>query len=387
MNPQEKAKFASFFKKSTDKTNSSWNSKKILQKITNARKLQRNIVSNSETQKPTSEGQRRFRAVVHVTKAAVYRAPNLLAINLDTPRVKPEIKTTVMTTKLKPNILQGVIDKKLEFDADIPSVNAICCDEKNSVWVGCWNRSPVRSLTCHDKIEPKEQYDTPVSDMTVMPSGDILFTKFGDCAIKKLSRKDGTITTFRGCMPLYPEGIHVTRSGNILVTVVDASNFLVTKTTTRKVVKMNDAGKVIKEIEYGSRGLKFFILPYRVTENVNGDICVVNRTGVYLGQIVVLDKEGNLKFTYDGNPSQHCNDFIPMSIACDNNGCIIVADPSDYAIHILDKTGILLQYLNSNKIGISPPLSVCVDQKGFLWVGCMTEEGKQSYTSKVYALC
>ncbi|XP_052066843.1 uncharacterized protein LOC127706338 [Mytilus californianus] len=387
MNPQEKTKFASFFKKSTDKTSSIWNRKKILQKITNARKLQKNKVSNFETQKQTREGPSRFRAVVHVTKAAVYRAPKLLSINLDTPRVKPEVKTTETTTKLKTNILQGVIDKKHEYDADIPSVNAICCDEKNSVWIGCWNRSPVRSLACNDKIQSKEQYDMPVSDMTVLSSGDILFTKFGDCAIKKLSRKDGTISTFRGCMPLFPEGIHVTRSGDILVTVVDASNFLVTKTTTRKVIKMNDSGKLIKEIEYGSHGLKLFILPYRVTENVNGDICVVNRTGVYLGQIVVLDKEGNLKFTYDGNPSQPCSDFIPMSIACDNNGCIIVADPSDFAIHILDKTGILIQYLNSFKIGISPPLSVCVDQKGCLWVGCMIEEGKQSNTSKVYALC
>lgn len=415
MSLHERAKFDSKSINSGDKKHSHWNGKKLLQRIANVGKIQKNKIYHSEDPKLVKEGQNRFNTVTDVTKT-VHRTPKITATHIDRSKIKPAVinaerskiksaainiersKIKSVTTKeiltdkkLNANILQGIVKVKREFDADIPSVNAMCSSEKDSVWIGCWNRTPISRLTCNDRIETKEQYDTPCSDMTILPSGDVLFTRFGDCAIKQLSRKDGKITTFRGCMPLYPEGIHATKSGDILVTVVDETSFLVNKSTKRKLIRMTSTGKAIQDIEYGHHRLKLFILPYRVTENVNGDMCVVNRTGKFLGQIVVLDSEGNLKFTYDGNPNLPCTDFIPMGIACDNNGCIIVTDPNDYSIHILDQTGNLIQYLASTKIGISPPVSICVDRSGVLWVGCIAEQGKDgkqsTNKSKVYALC
>lgn len=365
---------------------SRWNGKRIIQKLSNAGKIHINLNKVGTESSKSREIQRRFKSIVAATRA-MYRAPTVLTIDIE-----PSKQTIGQRThehapdgKLKRTILQGRASIKYEFQADIPSINTLCCDDNNEIWIGCWNKQPLCRLTCEDNIGLREEHDTNVSDMTLLPSGDILFTKYGDCAIKRLSCKDGKISTFKLLTPFFPEGIHANNKGEIFVTVVDETNFLVTRETTRKVVKLSETGKITKEFEYGEHKLKLFILPYRVTENVNGDICVVNRTGSYLGQIVVLDREGKSKFIYDGNPSLPCNDFIPMGIACDRNGCIIVTDPNDYSIHILDKSGILIQYLVSTVIGIDHPISVTVDRHGLLWVGSLPE-GKDRDKAKLYAL-
>lgn len=358
-----------------------------MQKLSNAGKLHinRNKVGPEATK--SLEIQKRFRSIVAATRA-LYRAPTMLTIDIEPSKqtIGQRTRDVAPEGKLKKAVLQGRVSIRYIFEADIPSINSLCSDDNNGIWVGCWNRQPLSHLMRNDDtIELKERYPTNVSDMTILPSGDILFTKFGDCAIKRISCQDGSISTFKFFMPLYPEGIHANSKGEVFVTVVDQTNFLVTRETRRKVVKISETGQIIKEIEYGDHNLKLFILPYRVTENVNGDICVVNRTSRYFGQVVVLDRDGRSKFIYDGNPSLPCNDFIPMGIACDKNGCIIVTDPSDYSIHILDKNGILLQYLVSTVIGIDPPISVTVDKYGLLWVGTLSE-GKDRDRAKLYAL-
>lgn len=63
---------------------------------------------------------------------------------------------------------------------------------------------------------------------------------------------------------------------------------------------------------------------------------------------------------------------VPVGIATDSQGRILIAEIDNYSIHILDQDGHFLRYFNKvndyylNTIGIS---GLCVDSKGNLFVG------------------
>jgi hypothetical protein len=60
MSLQERAKFDSKSINSGDKKHSYWNGKKLLQKITNVGKIQKNKIYHSEDPKLVKQGQNRF---------------------------------------------------------------------------------------------------------------------------------------------------------------------------------------------------------------------------------------------------------------------------------------------------------------------------------------
>lgn len=111
------------------------------------------------------------------------------------------------------------------------------------------------------------------------------------------------------------------------------------------VVLLTEKGKIKKKFQYqNDKKTPLFLYPYRIAENTNGDICVIDRTGMNNGQLVVLSSSGKLKFQYRGNGSSQA-DFDPRGICCDSIGHILLSDCNNRCVHLLNKEGSFLTYL------------------------------------------
>jgi hypothetical protein len=101
-----------------------------------------------------------------------------------------------------------------------------------------------------------------------------------------------------------PLGIHVTSDNNIIVPVgVAESGDLYTPTDkgTRALHIFGMDGKQQHIYQYDSNKHRLFTVPRRITTNNNKDIVVVDSTLGDTGRVVVVGREGGLRWTYTGH--------------------------------------------------------------------------------------
>ena len=81
-----------------------------------------------------------------------------------------------------------------------------------------------------------------------------------------------------------------------------------------------------------------------LTENGNGDICVADNAAK---AVVVVNASGELRFKYPGNisPKPNYKSFEPFKIATDVNQQILINDASNDIVHVIDKDGNFLRYI------------------------------------------
>lgn len=81
-----------------------------------------------------------------------------------------------------------------------------------------------------------------------------------------------------------------------------------------------------------------------MAENVNGDVCVIDRVEMKHGQVVVLSSTGELKFIYQGCGTKQL-EFDPRDLCCDSAGHILLGDYGTRSVHLLDHEGTFQTYL------------------------------------------
>ncbi|KAJ8297836.1 hypothetical protein KUTeg_024367 [Tegillarca granosa] len=123
-------------------------------------------------------------------------------------------------------------------------------------------------------------------------------------------------------------------------------------------------GQIKQTIQYNKQNKPLFSDPKLVTENINGDICVVDdyRT------VVVVNKDGqfSLKYPESGKSTHTIGDC--SGIACDKLGYILISDYVNSQIHQIDSDGKFVQFVLTEQHGIEKPLGLSIDDKGQLWV-------------------
>ncbi|CAG2247402.1 unnamed protein product [Mytilus edulis] len=196
---------------------------------------------------------------------------------------------------------------------------------------------------------------------------------------------DGQVKTFKDLSPQKPIALHTTVDNSLLIGVINKDSWKnLNKDTKSKqlIIKLSANGEELNEFEYksftlkkadGTNKLDIFDFTWRITTNFNEDICIVDlSTSSVKGRIVTLDKDGNLKWVYDGHPSNIPTEhfFLPGDIATTYLGNIIVCDTRNSAIHLLNAQGSIIAYKEKSDLDISYPLSLCFTDSKNLLVGC-----------------
>ncbi|KAJ8317831.1 hypothetical protein KUTeg_004618 [Tegillarca granosa] len=131
----------------------------------------------------------------------------------------------------------------------------------------------------------------------------------------------------------------------------------------RETCRNDNRGDRNENNEYDSiDNTKLFDYPYSLSTNINGDIVVVDD---YTKTVVVVDQGGHKKATYDAKNENLTKPFHPRFIATDKLGQIFISDYENSVVHLLDKDGVFLEFLISDKNGCSEPFGLLLTHWDF----------------------
>lgn len=215
--------------------------------------------------------------------------------------------------------------------------------------------------------EQKHTVNVEGRDFSISENGYVFFTDEKNCLVKRLSAS-GSVSRITSTDPLVPVGICQSLVGGLLITLRDkAYNFTDITSIKRSFVRhMTLNGDVIREYEYQEDGhTRLFTYAYKVIQNGNTDICVVNGTGNDTGNLLLMSYSGRLKSVYDGQNLSV--DFKPHDMVSDSRHNLIVTDAHSDCIHLLSPEGAFLKFLLREEAVFEPTaLSLCLST---LWVG------------------
>ena len=279
---------------------------------------------------------------IEETKANVDASVTVEEVNVDASVTVEEVKTFKEFNKQI-----GTIDPK----------------SSNQAWVADNKSNTIKQLSLQSTETssvtlPIHNYFITLSD------GDFIVTGYKDQAIRRVT-SPGKVSDIVSTKPLHPNWISKTQTGDILVTLKDDGDDYKLRSSSRRLVqRMTLTGKVLNTYEFQEDGVtRLFTLPYRIAGNDNSDICVINRTGVYTGELIVLREDGRVRTTYCGMKDFK---FDPRDVACDSKRRIIVVDPANKSLHLLSPDGTFLRYLLSDMFDFPQIMAL---YQGNMWVG------------------
>ena len=147
------------------------------------------------------------------------------------------------------------------------------------------------------------------------------------------------------------------RTGDILVGTFTGDGY--------KVVRYNKEGRELWQSQYVAQGQPLYRYPRYITENVNGDICTSDGLGDDNDAVVVVDRDGNHRFSYRGR--QDGSEFRTWGICTDVHGRILVVVNGD-SVHMIDQNGEFITVLLTSDHGIFDDHRLCTDSDNNIWL-------------------
>lgn len=235
--------------------------------------------------------------------------------------------------------------------------NAVLVNSNQTYW---------DTVNTKGKLKSRNEFYSHINDFAVLPNGDIIFSENESHSIQlhtiQMSANDAT-RTVADTSPLTPEGVCLTSEGDILVTMADPED----ENATGLVKMFSMRGKVKRKYEYDSSGERLFKLPFRVAQNKNSDICVLDSLDTEHGVLHTISSEGHTQFIYKGVKSlQH--PLYAADIVCDDICNIILMDAKNHHIHLLDSAGNFLKFLTRDEGDRRHSLSLALSGD-ILWAG------------------
>ena len=268
------------------------------------------------------------------------------------------IKETT-STKLDEGLKINEIETFKEFDG---SILTIAPTSNTRAWVGDITSDEIKQLTLQ-KTEANSITLPSFTDLITLSNGDFIVTDRGNYEIRRI-KSAGKEKIIANTKPLRPTCIRETQTDDILVTLVDDENRYELKPSSRRLVqRMTVAGKVVSKFEFREDGTtRLFTFPTRTRENGNYDICVINGTSASSGELIVLHRDGRVRFTYCGEEDSI---FGPTDVACDSLRRVLVSDFKN-SLYLLSEDGRFLGITQTNLL--QNPYTLALYQK-HLWVG------------------
>lgn len=294
----------------------------------------------------------------------------------DLDAVIPFRKMSGMTRKLKPNIVSS-----FRYRTDI---RTMCVVDPTTAWLV--PISQYNELVKVDRTGREFERRTTgfqIYDLTLTTNQLLLATNAERKSLIQIN-EDGSYKEVTD-LPLRPRGLSSCKNGDLLLCLCDAVDFPIHKEGKRQVVRLDKKYFTKLTIE-SYDGHRSFTLPDRVCENVNGDICIIDRTGGGNSHLSVFTGKGKFLFSYPDDQLEQQEQIIPNNIlkkhsfrdvCCDSLGNIIISDEKYNEIVVLTKHGgkkcLLTHRLQrTGGLNIMPhfyrPSNLGLDSDGKLWV-------------------
>ncbi|KAJ8301021.1 hypothetical protein KUTeg_022540 [Tegillarca granosa] len=244
-------------------------------------------------------------------------------------------------------------------------VQSICSLSDDSAIINYYMRCDCDVVSVDEQVKNTFKFDFLPGDIKMTSHDNIIVTDNRKPLLHKLTTK-GVKTQTISTSPLRPVALCEATDGNLLVSLVDKPSHKVGKSSRRLVSRITMDGNTIESYEYQNTS-RLFTWPHGVSENINKDICVVDRTSKTSGRLVVVDNKGKLRYTYDGQKLNHS--FYPRDVKCDKSGHVIVNDRNNIKVHILDLNGQFIRYIADENILKDNPICLELDKNDIVWVG------------------
>lgn len=244
----------------------------------------------------------------------------------------------------EPKIIANVDTKYL-------GLHCVSCLGDEQIWTCYFIKNIMRLYNLQGELVKTIQTksgNTPW-DMDVTRSGDLVYTDYSNKTVNIV--KNTKIKELIKLQRWRPFNICSTSSGDLLIVVVSDED----KQT--KVVRYYDSTEK-QSIQYDDKGHPLFSFgnySKYISENRNLDICVADRGAC---KIVVVTQAGMLRFTYTGHPCHKKGPFYPTGITTDSRSQILTADSYNHRIHIIDKDGKFLRFIDNCDLRCPQGLSI-----------------------------
>ena len=188
-----------------------------------------------------------------------------------------------------------------------------------------------------------------INDVCVTGKKVIYISDLKSKSIVNLS-SSGSVSTVFSTDPLEPVGVCQTLDDQLLVTLSDTESayYKLDSCSKRLLRHVTLTGDVILDYTYQEKGQnKQFTWPFRVTQNGNSDVCVLNKVSKSNGELLILSFSGILKSAYRGRLEP--GGFLPEDVVCDSFFSIVVCESQSSTVHLLSPAGKFLRYLLTEK--------------------------------------
>ena len=255
----------------------------------------------------------------------------------------------------------------IPFGTDIMEV----CAVRNEAWIHERFSEKVVRINIHGKHKKYVKIPATPQNISLHKSGkSYIYMCFYDSGWISRLTPDHRVKDIINTMPLRPHGLCVTQSGDILVALVDVQIKDFDKCKQTYIARIDNLCREKQRIQFEKDGqTRLFQYTFYVNENRNGDILVVDMIGEFERRLYISNSKGDIKHSYNGT-SQLGQKFNPVSLCCDDQCRIIVADLNNSVLHLLNPRGELLQLLMTEEDGLVHPYSLGLCD-GLLWVGTM----------------
>ncbi|XP_062611447.1 uncharacterized protein LOC134273272 [Saccostrea cucullata] len=251
------------------------------------------------------------------------------------------------------------------FGAD--GINSLAATAETASWLYEQKGTQIVQVGFQGEVLNTVDIKCECDAFTIGPNNEIIVTHLEAHNISIMS-SSGVLEHQISTSPLEPEGVSLANNGAIFVTLVDNSMEFILNSGSRRLVRlMTLSGDVMRDYEFREdRKTRLFTLPRRVIQRRNSDICVVDFLNERQGILHVLTIEGQKLGVYTGQSLDH--DFLPTDVVADNQCNIIITDPANNVLHLLNSEGEFLKLLTPLKGNYSIPISLSLFGE-IIWVG------------------
>lgn len=253
-------------------------------------------------------------------------------------------------------------------------ITKICRVSDTEAWIKGFKEDEIKLFNKRGKLLKTLAIRPTCHDFSTTKSGSLLTVDPKLRWVQCLSSDNEPTTLVDFQEGQLPISIYVNKTtGNFLVGLVDSLKHSSSFLSTRLIKKFSYDGQELQTIQYQTKKSFFgrqstsniFTYPHRIAENEQtGDIAVINWTGDFTGELVVLNKDGEVIFRHSNSAEE--DTFSPWDVAFDVLGNVVVSDRYSRNIQLFKASGKAKCVLHKCSF---TPHAIEAFSDGKLWIG------------------